>query len=402
MISLMLAPWATATQLPDSFSPRAKELITQSDVPLIPCEYQLNVVYFLGNDREPEADYERRLSELLLFLQRFYAQEMNRHGFGYRSFGLDMKDNGMVNIHVIRGKEDGLHYSDYAEYGGGGNAGKAIREIDEYYAAHPGTKKSEHTFILMPTQHNDKHGESSPGGVPFFGWGKCCFAVDYNDFELKYWGENSELGHLLTKWFGGFAHELAHGLNMPHNDGTASDKKEHGTPLLNNGNYTFGSSATYLTKASACIADCSQTFAPKGCTTEFYPKNFTNPTISNATIDYGKDGVTLEFDATGTWKHANVYMQMPPYQINCDYDAVAFCATVGAPDAEGKRHVSVTMPFDELHSLDADTSGRAIDIILVGPEGYKYRSRIELDMQALKAAAGKVKLPEVKSEQSGY
>ena len=43
-------------------------------------------------------DYERRLSELLLYLQQFYGREMQRHSYGARSFCLDIKSPGRVNI----------------------------------------------------------------------------------------------------------------------------------------------------------------------------------------------------------------------------------------------------------------------------------------------------------------
>ncbi len=68
---------------------------------------QLNIVYFLGSDTEPVPDYERRLSELLLYLQQFYGKEMQRHGYGARSFGLDIKSPGRVNIIEYKAKKSG-------------------------------------------------------------------------------------------------------------------------------------------------------------------------------------------------------------------------------------------------------------------------------------------------------
>ena len=79
---------------------------------------QLNVVYFLGSDTEPVPDYERRLSELLLYLQQFYGREMQRHGYGARSFGLDIKSPGRVNIIEYKAKNPAAHYP--YENGGSG------------------------------------------------------------------------------------------------------------------------------------------------------------------------------------------------------------------------------------------------------------------------------------------
>ena len=39
---------------------------------------QLNIVYFLGSDTEPVPDYERRLSELLLYLCLLYTSPSPR------------------------------------------------------------------------------------------------------------------------------------------------------------------------------------------------------------------------------------------------------------------------------------------------------------------------------------
>lgn len=50
----------------------------------------------------------------------------------------------------------------------------------------------------MPTITED----TNPGGVPFYGLGKICFALDYKYFDLKYLGDP-----LLAKWLGGMAHD---------------------------------------------------------------------------------------------------------------------------------------------------------------------------------------------------
>ena len=207
---------------------------------------QLNVVYFLGSDTEPVPDYERRLSELLLYLQQFYGREMQRHGYGARSFGLDIKSPGRVNIIEYKAKNPAAHYP-YANGGGW----KAAQELEEFFKANPDRKKSQHTLVIMPTWNDEKNGPDNPGGVPFYGMGRNCFALDYPAFDIKHLGQKTREGQLLTKWYGGLAHELGHGLNLPHNHQTASDGKKYGTALMGAGNYTFGTSPTFLTPARA-------------------------------------------------------------------------------------------------------------------------------------------------------
>ena len=71
---------------PEHFQPRAKELLADS-IELEQNAHNLNVIYFTGNDMQPTPESERRISELLLYLQQYYGKEMDRNGFGKRSFG---------------------------------------------------------------------------------------------------------------------------------------------------------------------------------------------------------------------------------------------------------------------------------------------------------------------------
>ena len=54
--------------------------------------HNLNIVYFIPNDVVEPAEYHRRLSEILLDAQDFFGKEMERNGYGYKTFGL-LKDD---------------------------------------------------------------------------------------------------------------------------------------------------------------------------------------------------------------------------------------------------------------------------------------------------------------------
>ena len=96
MIATAAFALSAAGAVPEHFQPRAKELLADS-IELEQNAYDLNVVYFVGNDMEPTADYERRISELLLYLQQYYGKEMARNGYGKHSFGLQLKENGKID-----------------------------------------------------------------------------------------------------------------------------------------------------------------------------------------------------------------------------------------------------------------------------------------------------------------
>lgn len=306
--------------------------------------HQLNVVYFLGSDTEPVPDYERRLSELLLYLQQFYGKEMQRHGYGARSFGLDIKSPGRVNIIEYKAKNPAAHYP--YENGGGW---KAAQELDEFFKANPDRKKSRHTLIIMPTWNDEKNGPDNPGGVPFYGMGRNCFALDYPAFDIKHLGQKTREGKLLTKWYGGLAHELGHGLNLPHNHQTASDGKKYGTALMGAGNYTFGASPTFLTPASCALLDACEVFSVTPAQ-KFY-EGRPEVEVKGVSISFKGDQILVSgnYKSPQTVKALNVYFQDPPYAVNQDYDAVSFSRSLG------KKNGKFSMKIDK-KELDGLTS----------------------------------------------
>lgn len=304
--------------------------------------YKLNVIYFLPQGDRPVEGYESRLSDLLLYVQNFYREEMKRNGFGDKTFGLEKTPDKRVKILVIRGKYDIPHYS----YDNGGGW-KAEREIEQYFKENPGTKKSRHALVIMPSTSGD---DMKPGGVPFYGIGKYCFALDYKYFDIKYLGENSEKGHLLTKWFGGMAHELGHGLNLPHNKEQVSEGKKYGTALMGAGNYTLGQKPTFLTKASCAILNNCEVFAKKE--REYYNKN-TGFQLKDLEVTFPADEIVVKgtFGTEIPVDAVNVYIDHAPFgQVNNDYDAESWTVK---PDKNNR--FTLRIPHSELHTKNIDS-----------------------------------------------
>lgn len=368
---------AVTGAVPSHFQPRAQELLADS-IQLEPTANHLNVIYFVGNDREPLADYERRISELLIYVQQYYGKEMARNGLGNRSFGLTLQDNGNVNIILVRGSKPHTHYA----YGTGHN--DCLSEVNAYLDENPTLRTSQHNFIIMPTHYDDKYNDLNPGGVPFYGLGTNCFALDYAHFDIRHLGQRTREGRLLTKWFGGFAHELGHGLNLPHNDGTVSQNAQFGTPLMEAGNYTFGYTPTYMTLASCRILAHSEVFAPAGCTTRFYT-NMTPPAVYAANFKRVGDALEVHLELESNVVNVNTYVQDPPFQVNRDYDAVAFPCVMSRTH-EGKTGAFVHIPLAELAELKNVQNGTmALDILIQTNEGSRFRWRIPFDLSQVPA-----------------
>ena len=333
---------------------------------------QLNVVYFLGSDTEPVPDYERRLSELLLYLQQFYGREMQRHGYGARSFGLDIKSPGRVNIIEYKAKNPTAHYP--YENGGGW---KAAQELEEFFKANPDRKKSQHTLVIMPTWNDEKNGPDNPGGVPFYGMGRNCFALDYPAFDIKHLGQKTREGQLLTKWYGGLAHELGHGLNLPHNHQTASDGKKYGTALMGAGNYTFGTSPTFLTPASCALLDACEVFSVTPAQ-KFY-EGRPEVEIKDTAISFKGDQILISgsYKSPQTVKALNVYVQDPPYAVNQDYDAVSFSQRLG------KKSGKFSMKIDK-KELDGLTNNEfRISLMFILANGLHMQKHFTFHWDAL-------------------
>lgn len=309
---------------------------------LVPSSYNLNVIYFVPSDADTIVNYRARLNGILRQGQRFYAKWMNYYGYGDRSFGLATDAGGKVKITVVKGA---LTKSGYP-YEGGGNT--AIGELNTWFANHPADKYSEHTLVIMPASTYAADGD--PGGVPFYGLGRWCFALDYAEMDTSYLGQNTTLGNRATKWIGGLMHELGHGLNLPHNKEKVSEAADaaKGTALMGSGNYTYGKSPTFLTAASAAILNNCQVFRTT-TGSGFYGGGST--TINNIKASYTGGNIVLKvkFAATQTVNNVNIYNDP---EGGSDYDAVPW---VAAPTADSFQ---VSMPISELQKKTGNYSLR--------------------------------------------
>ena len=73
-------------------------------------ERLVRVIYFLPNDRHPQPEIDAKLDSLLKEVQAFYADEMERHGFGRKTFRLETDQNGDTIVHHVRGRYNDAHY----------------------------------------------------------------------------------------------------------------------------------------------------------------------------------------------------------------------------------------------------------------------------------------------------
>lgn len=304
--------------------------------------YKLNVVYFIPNDVQPVANYMNRISEILFEFQEITAVNMDREGFGRKSFGLDLKmpaQKNLVNIIQISGNSN----KDAYPYSGGGST--VISELNTYFSANPEQKKSEHTLVIMPSTSGDP---LNPGGVPFYGLGKYCFALDYEEMKQEHLGKTDQLGNLATKWIGGMLHELGHGLNAPHNKEKASEASSLGTAFMGAGNHTYGQSSTFITGATGATFANSQTFS-LNTRTDWYSPVQHKLTALEGRVENNKIIIEGSFESNIAVADIVAYHDPYPAGGNKDYDAPAWDIK---PNSDNSFYIESEL--SEFHSTNGE------------------------------------------------
>ena len=70
----------------------------------------VRVVHFVPSDRTPQRDINAKLDTLMKEVQTFFADEMERHGFGRKTFALETDAEGEVVVHRINGRKADAYY----------------------------------------------------------------------------------------------------------------------------------------------------------------------------------------------------------------------------------------------------------------------------------------------------
>ncbi|MCC9607229.1 NPCBM/NEW2 domain-containing protein [Blastopirellula sp. JC732] len=225
---------------------------------------KLHVVYWTPNDREPAPLYRERLSAILLDIQNFYATEMKRLGFGERTIQFDLKEDGLVNIHVVTGE------GPYAQYDT--PDGRRIRQECVPPLREAGINPDEETIVIFCNMSNWNPEErtirqNSPyyaSGTPTGGnaWQVDSPILDLQSLSNK--GDNVRdgqygnisIGKYNSIFIGGVCHELGHALGLPHCQQRPDEQQMFGTALMGSGNRSYGDNlrgegrGTFLTLAN--------------------------------------------------------------------------------------------------------------------------------------------------------
>lgn len=211
----------------------------------------LRIVYFHPSDAPPQQDFEARLHRIMSDIQAFYSSEMERLGFADKPLPLELRDGALV-IHRVQGTDPGNTYQN--------DTATSRRIVADARTQLKGRVDMDRDFVLLICGlcHRLANG-SYFFNSPYFGMPGLsprrglCFAADCEMQDTLHYTEEEKrfvyrehlgkfdksLGAFNRLYIGGIAHELGHGLGLPHTKEYPWQNSKLGTALMGSGNFTW-------------------------------------------------------------------------------------------------------------------------------------------------------------------
>lgn len=302
--------------------------------------YNLDLYYFVASDVPLDPHYKARYSAMTLWLQEYYRQWMIANGYGDRSFGVWTEEShpDSVRIVLIQGQHPLDHYRSTDQNPNGSD--HLLDEVEAFANANPTLVTSAHRAVAIAAPSF-----SAMHDLPYWGLGRGCYFSEYPELDMQYMGQNTPLGDLFVTYFGGFAHELGHAINLPHSHQTATENNDpaKGMNLMAAGNYTLTASPTFINRAGAAILSNCQLFSTVE-NDQFYNGHHSGIVALHSQVQNGNLIVSGRFVSDRVVTDINFY-QDPGAEPTQGYVRVAFSTPPLGPDLDS---FWVSMPAAEV------------------------------------------------------
>ena len=208
----------------------------------------IRVVYFHPRDRQPLDQWRERLGRMLNDIGDFYRTGLQRYGVKDRGIPFERNNDGYV-FHLVQGR---LSAGDYTYESGGVIERELWKEL-------AGTIRfdRQHVLVVHGLCHQEKDGRYI-FNAPYYGRGSqqngLCHAADCQLLDPKlltakdrkivyaehYYPRKEQTVALFNTWYlGGLAHELGHGIGLPHDAGRPPKRSDRGFALMGSGNHHY-------------------------------------------------------------------------------------------------------------------------------------------------------------------
>ena len=166
--------------------PAAKRLANLDEGP----PRTVRLIYFLPNDRRYRVEVVNKMKKTARQVQTFYAEQMQAHGYGDRTFRLETTAAGGLKVHRVDGQHPDSYYRDHTTI-------TVEKELRQTFDLH------RNIYIIAI--------DNSMIGITAGLWGESTFAVG---------GREGKAGGLVffseVFGFGTMAHELGHAFGLQH------------------------------------------------------------------------------------------------------------------------------------------------------------------------------------------